>query len=486
MLSRAILSSTVLLAGNAAAANFLSNGLAVTPQMGWNTWNTFACDVDEDLLLSTARTLVDLGFRDAGYHYLVLDDCWSDGRTANGTLQPDATKFPNGMKYIADHIHTLGMGFGMYSDAGAYTCGMYAGSLGHETTDAKTFASWGVDYLKYDNCYNQGQSGTPQITYGRYKTMSDALNATGRPILYSMCNWGEDGPWNWAQTMANSWRMSGDIYDSFNTPDIRCPCTDAYDCLLPGYHCSVMNILNKQAAFPSKSQPGAWSDLDMLEIGNGRMNDDEYKLHMTMWAATKSPLIIGADVRSLDANAYSIYTNPAVLAISQDPTGSSIVRHWRYFVDPDDNGQGEISMWSGTLSQGDYILVLLNAANSSMSMNATLADIFIDNGGAKSTEAQQSWDLYDIWGNRIPNSTANLILDSNSTMAAMNITSYYWNATETSFADGIAANNSLLLGTKVGSVAALGTVMADVPRHGVVAYRMRPNGAPATRKRDEL
>lgn len=305
--------------------------------------------------------------------------------------------------------------------------------------------------------------------------------------------------------MANSWRMSGDIYDSFNTPDIRCPCTDAYDCLLPGYHCSVMNILNKQAAFPSKSQPGAWSDMDMLEIGNGGMNDDEYKLHMTMlvvqstyptvfpelttlrrWAATKSPLIIGADVRSLDANAYSIYTNPAVLAISQDPTGSSIVRHWRYFVDPDDNGQGEISMWSGTLSQGDYILVLLNAANSSMSMNATLADIFVDNGGAQSTEAQQSWDLYNIWGNRMPNSTANLILDSNSTMAAMNVTSYYWNATETSFADGIAANNSLLLGTKVGSVAPLGTVVADVPRHGVVAYRMRPNGTPATRKRDEL
>lgn len=166
-----------------------------------NTWNTFACDVDEDLLLSTAQTLVDLGFRDAGYHYLVLDDCWSNGRSANGTLQPDATKFPSGMKYIADHIHALGMGFGMYSDAGAYTCGMYAGSLGHETKDAQTFASWGVDYLKYDNCYNQGQSGTPQITYGRYKTMSDALNATGRPILYSMCNWGEDGPWNWAQSV---------------------------------------------------------------------------------------------------------------------------------------------------------------------------------------------------------------------------------------------------------------------------------------------
>lgn len=430
--------------------------------------------------------MVDLGFRDAGYHYLVLDDCWSNGRTSNGTLQPDTKKFPNGMKYIADHIHSLGMGFGMYSDAGAYTCGQYAGSLGHETTDAQTFASWGVDYLKYDNCYNEGQSGTPQITQARYKTMSNALNATGRSILYSMCNWGEDGPWNWAQTMANSWRMSGDIYDSFNRPDIRCPCTDAFDCELPGYHCSVMNILNKQAAFPSKSQPGAWSDMDMLEIGNGGMDDEEYKLHMTMWAAAKSPLIIGSDVRSLDANAYSIYLNPAILAISQDPTGSSIVRKWRYFLDPDSNGQGEISMWSGSLAQGDYILVLLNAANSSMSMNATLADIFEDNGGAQAPEAQESWDLYDLWANRMPNATANMILNANSTMAATNVTQYYWNATETSFADGIAANNTLLMGSLVGSVEALGTVTADVPRHGVMAYRMRSRGASSTRKRDEL
>lgn len=147
--------------------------------------------MDEELIISTARTLVDLGFRDAGYHYVVLDDCWSNGRYDNGTLRPDFTKFPNGMKYVADQIHALGMGFGMYSDAGLYTCGQYAGSLYHETEDATTFASWGVDYLKYDNCYNNGQSGTAQITAARYRTMSNALNATGRPIVYSLCNWGE-------------------------------------------------------------------------------------------------------------------------------------------------------------------------------------------------------------------------------------------------------------------------------------------------------
>lgn len=488
MFSKSLLGSIVLLAGDATAiTNLMYNGLASTPQMGWDNWNAFGCEVSEDLLLGTARRIVELGLRDAGYYYVVLDDCWSDGRYPNGTLRPDFTKFPNGMAQVADQLHTLGLGFGMYSDAGAYTCGMYEGSLGYEEQDATTFASWGVDYLKYDNCYNQGQSGTPQITQARYAKMSEALNATGRPILYSMCNWGEDGPWNWAQTIANSWRMSGDITDSFDEPDARCPCTNAYDCNLPGFHCSVMNILNKQANIPSKSQPGAWSDLDMLEVGNGGMNDEEYKLHMTMWAATKSPLIMGTDIRVLDAQALSIYLNPAILALSQDPTGSSVARRWRYLVDSGDNGQGEISMWSGSLSEGDYVMILLNAGNSSRSMNATLADVFFDDGGAKSTEAAQSWDLYDLWANRMPNSTASMILDTNSTAAAgMNLTSVYWNATQTSYADGIAANSSVLMGTYVGSVGPRGTVQAEVPRHGIVAYRMRPRGAAVSRRRDEL
>ena len=229
--------------------------------------------------------MVDYGLRDLGYNYVILDDCWSAGRTANGTLQPNMTRFPNGMGYVADKLHGMGLMFGMYSSAGLYTCAKYTASLGREVQDANTFASWGVDYLKYDNCYNEGQSGTSLITYNRYNAMSKALNQTGRPILYSLCNWGEDKPWNWAQTMSNSWRMSGDIYDSFDRPDARCPCTgdDGYDCQLPGFHCSVMNILNKMAAIQSKSQSGAVNDMDGLEIGNGGMSDDEYKLHFSMW-----------------------------------------------------------------------------------------------------------------------------------------------------------------------------------------------------------
>lgn len=178
--------------------------------------------------------MVELGLRDAGYDYVILDDCWSDGRYSNGSLKPDFSKFPNGMKHVADQIHALGLKYGMYSDAGKYTCGQYgrdtfapssrcrfgsvltktsAGSLGYETIDAQTFASWGVDYLKYDNCYNEGKSGTPQISYNRYNVMSKALNATGRPIFYSLCNWGEDGPWKVRET---------------NTVQICCVYTDVF------------------------------------------------------------------------------------------------------------------------------------------------------------------------------------------------------------------------------------------------------------------
>lgn len=227
--------------------------------------------MSEDLLLGTANKMVDIGLRDAGYQYVVLDDCWSNGRYENGSLRPDFTKFPNGMAHVADQVHNLGLLYGMYSSAGFYTCGQYEGSLGHEQVDASTFASWGVDYLKYDNCFNGGQSGTANISFARYERMSRALNATGRNILYSMCNWGQDHPWDWAYSIANSWRVSGDIYDKFDRPDVRCPCEgykEGADCWFPGYHCSVMNILNKMASYAHRGQPGGWNDLDALEVGN--------------------------------------------------------------------------------------------------------------------------------------------------------------------------------------------------------------------------
>jgi alpha-galactosidase len=446
------------------------NGLALTPQMGWNNWNAFACDVSANLLLTTGEKLVSLGLRDLGYNYVVLDDCWSNGRDENGMLVPHESKFPKGIKVVADGLHNLGLLFGMYSSAGSYTCQKYPGSLGHEQIDADTFASWDVDYLKYDNCYNDGQTGSPLISYNRYKAMSDALNSTGRPILYSMCNWGEDSPWNWASTIANSIRITGDIYDSFDRPDRRCPCNgDEFYCKLPGFHCSMMNVLNKASAVVHKSEPGCWNDLDMLEVGNGGMTDDEYKAHFSMWAIMKSPLLIGTDVRLLDAGALSIYANPAVIVINQDPAGTSVKRVWRYYVpDVDPYGEGEISMWTGSLDNGDQVVALLNAGNSDRQMNATLAEVFIDEGGERSLQTRCTWDIYDLWGNRLDDSVANQLLAGTVT-----VSDHLYNSTETSYRDGLNNDDPRLFGEKIGSVGPGGVISSMVPKHGIALYRLR-------------
>ncbi|KAI5121708.1 hypothetical protein M0805_002101 [Coniferiporia weirii] len=466
----------------------VENGLAVTPQMGWNAYNAFGCTSDEDLLLSSGQQVVALGFKDLGYTYVVQDDCWSAGRNSTGHLQANTTKFPNGMSYIAEKLHEMGLGFGIYSDAGSLTCGQYVGSLGNEVIDAQTWASWGVDYLKYDNCFNEGQSGTPLITFNRYKAMATALNATGRPILYSMCNWGEDFPWKWAQTVANSWRMSGDIFDTFDRPDQSCPCSgdEGIDCALPGFHCSMMNILNKVANFPDKGISGAWNDMDMLEVGNGGMTDEEYVTHFSFWAALKSPLIMSNNLQKITPSGYSILSNPAVLAVSQDPGSSPAFRRWRYFVnDTDEFGQGEIQMWSSSLSGGDTLVLLLNAGNSEREMNATLVDIFWNSGpGGTAPQVSQTWDVYDLWGNRMDNATAEQIIEAANQTVTSNLTSsvdpssigaqFRYNATAMGgYATGLAQNLTVLLGKKIGVVEPHGSLNATVPRHGVGMFRLR-------------
>ena len=258
----------------------VNNGLARTPQMGWNNWNSLGCDVSESLLLETSKVLVDAGLKDVGYQYVVLDDCWQDGRGEDGYIRSDDSKFPHGMKWVAQQLHHMGLLYGMYSSAGDMTCARYEGSLDHEEKDAKTWASWDVDYLKYDNCFHRGRFGYPEVSFNRYDKMAKALNATGRPILYSLCSWGEDYVHTWGMSIANSWRVSGDIYDHFNRPDDLCACDDARDphCVAPGSHCSVMNIINRAAPYVDRGQFGGWNDLDMLEVGQGGMNDEEYKV----------------------------------------------------------------------------------------------------------------------------------------------------------------------------------------------------------------
>ncbi|CAI4036664.1 hypothetical protein SMKI_15G5150 [Saccharomyces mikatae IFO 1815] len=445
------------------------NGLGLTPQMGWDNWNTFACDVSEQLLLNTADRISEIGLKDLGYKYVILDDCWSSGRNSNGTLVADKNKFPNGMDHVARHLHNNNFLFGMYSSAGEYTCAGYPGSLGHEQEDAEFFARNGVDYLKYDNCYNKGKFGTPETSYKRYKAMSDALNKTGRPIFYSLCNWGQDLTFYWGSDIANSWRMSGDIYPEFDRPDSRCPCDgDQYDCSYAGFHCSIMNILNKAAPMGQNAGIGGWNDLDNLEVGVGNLTDDEEKAHFSMWAMVKSPLIIGADVNHLKESSYSIYSQASVIAINQDPKGVPATRVWRHYVSQTDKyGKGEIQLWSCPLDNGDQVIALLNGSNKKRPMNASLEDIFFDSY-LGSEELSSSWDIYDLWANRIDNTIASNILKNNKVT-----NSSLYNATELSYKEGLSKNDTRLFGVQIGTVSPGGLLNTTVPAHGVALYRLR-------------
>jgi alpha-galactosidase len=280
----------------ASVAFALDNGLGLTPQMGWNSWNHFGCNINENLIKQTADAFVSTGLASHGYIYLNLDDCWeAPQRDSNGNLYGNPSTFPNGMKSLGDYIHSKGLKYGVYSDAGYKTCAGRPASLGYETQDANTWASWGVDYLKYDNCNTDGSP--PEK---RYPVMRDALNASGRPIFFSMCEWGVDNPATWAGDVGNSWRTTGDISDSWS---------------------SMIGKFDENAPLYSYAHTGAWNDPDMLEVGNGGMTTDEYTTHFSLWAAMKSPLLIGCDVTTMSTATKTILTNDEVIAINQDKLG---------------------------------------------------------------------------------------------------------------------------------------------------------------------
>src|SRR5215216_4521458 len=266
----------------------LENGLARTPPMGFNNWNTTACraDFNEAMVLGIADIFVNRGLRDVGYQYVNLDDCWAlPQRDANGNLVPDPVRFPRGIRYLADYVHARRLKLGIYTSAGTKTCNVagFPGALGHEYQDAALFASWGVDYLKYDNCNNQGVDA--QL---RYTTMRDALKATGRDIVYSICEWGQNDPWLWAADVGHLWRTTGDISDNFG---------------------SMLNILRQNAPLAQYAGPGHWNDSDMLEVGNGGMSDSEYRSHFSLWAIMAAPLLIGSDIRDASRETMDILEN---------------------------------------------------------------------------------------------------------------------------------------------------------------------------------
>jgi len=273
----------------------LDNGLGRTPQMGWNSWNHFQCNVNETLIRNTAFAIAHSPLKDAGYIYVNIDDCWAKSRNEYGFVEADPNAFPSGMKALAEYVHSLGLKFGLYSDAGSYTCAYRPGSLGYEKNDAISYAYWGVDYLKYDNC---NADDDPPIT--RYQVMRDALNATGRHIFFSMCEWGVDDPASWAPQVGNSWRTTSDIQDEWG---------------------NMLNNLDVNNLWADQAGPGGWNDPDMLEVGNGGMTTTEYKSHFSLWAMIKAPLLIGCDVTALSGEMLSILTNPEVIEVNQDPLG---------------------------------------------------------------------------------------------------------------------------------------------------------------------
>jgi alpha-galactosidase len=294
----------VLLAAFAAVAQKNEN-LALTPPMGWNSWNKFGCDVDENLIRATADALVSSGMKDAGYVYVVIDDCWHGERDRQGFIQPDAKRFPSGMKALGDYIHAKGLKFGIYSDVGAKTCGGRPGSRGREYQDAQTYAGWGVDYLKYDWCNSEGIN-----PIGAYTTMRDALYATGRPIVLSICEWGDNKPWEWGKPIGHLWRTTGDITHCWN-------CEENHGSWSSW---GIMRILDKQQGLRKYAGPGHWNDPDMMEVGNG-MSAAEDRAHFSMWAMLAAPLIAGNDVRKMSAETRGTLTNKEVIAVNQDALG---------------------------------------------------------------------------------------------------------------------------------------------------------------------
>ncbi|CZS95349.1 related to alpha-galactosidase precursor [Rhynchosporium agropyri] len=485
------------------SAQAVSNGLAITPPMGWNNWNSLACDVSEDLLLSTSKILIETGLQDLGYDHVVLDDCWQAPRGDDGYVTANKEKFPNGMKHVSDELHSVGFKFGMYSSAGEMTCARFAGSLDYETQDAENFAAWGVDFLKYDNCYHMGRMGTPKLSFDRFKVMADALKATGRNIALSLCSWGEDyvhtqvslfrlvrngmlwvwlGTFGvWGMSIANAWRMSGDIYDSFTRPDVLCGCdtknpADPF-CIAPGTHCSVLFILNKVAPFADRSIPGGWSDLDMLEVGQGGMTDEEYKAHFALWAALKSPLMLGNDLRTMTSSTLSIVNNPAIIALSQDPHGRSATRvAQNTSVPKDEYGVGETHIWSGQLENGDQVVILLNAAGENLEMSASLVEIFTASGPHGSApQVKLAWEVWDLWADRMSEKDAQSILDAETATKRKQILANmkWYNSTEISYKEGLEKGDERLFGKKVGVIQPKGKWDVVVEKHSAKVYRFR-------------
>ena len=353
------------------------SGLAETPPMGWNSWNIYACDINESLVKEVAKAMVDRGLKDAGYEYVVIDDCWHGERDSLGFITADPVKFPSGIKALADYVHSLGLKFGIYSDAGWKTCGGRPGSRGYEFQDAMKYAEWGVDYLKYDWCNTEGLKAE-----GAYLTMRDALYKAGRPILFSMCEWGDNKPWKWAKDIGHMWRTTGDIYDDF------------YGELNHGTWSSwgILNILDMQEGLREYAGPGHWNDPDMMEVGND-MTLNESRAHFSMWCMLAAPLIAGTSIQNASKEIISILTNKEAIAINQDKLGIQGFKESR--ID-------SLEIWYKPLINGDWAVCFLNrdAVVKNIDYNWIEKDINDDFAKRKTNFKEIAYDIRDVWAKK--------------------------------------------------------------------------------------
>lgn len=360
-----LLAAIMLCAVSLTNAYSLDNGLARTPPMGWNSWNKFACDVNEQLIREMADAMVTSGMKDAGYVYLVIDDCWQIDRDAQGNILPDPHRFPSGMKALADYVHSRGLKFGLYSDAGTLTCQKRPGSRGYEFQDARQYAAWGVDYLKYDWC-STGTQNAP----ASYSIMRDALLKAGRPIVFSICEWGTSKPWLWAKDVGNLWRTTGDIQD-------------CWDCKRDWGGMGVVHILDLQDGLESYAGPGHWNDPDMLEVGNEGMTITEYRAHFSLWCILAAPLMAGNDLRNMTNEVKEILTNREVIAVDQDSLGMQGRRVKRH---------GDREVWAKQLADGGRAVVLFNRGPKSQEISVSWTEI----GYPQHVAAQ----VRDLWAHK--------------------------------------------------------------------------------------
>jgi alpha-galactosidase len=363
--------------------------LAKTPPLGWNSWNRFGCNIDEATVRRQADAMVSSGLSAAGYEYIVIDDCWHGERDKDGFIQAHPQHFPGGMKKVADYVHGKGLSFGIYSDAGSKTCGGKPGSRGHEYQDALSYSRWGVDYLKYDWC-NSDDLSAP----GAYQTMSAALRAAGRPVVFSLCEWGKNEPWKWAAPIGHLWRTTGDI-------------TDCFDCVVDHgtwKSWGVLQILDKQEGLRAYAGPGHYNDPDMLEVGNG-MTLAEDRAHFSMWAMLAAPLIAGNDLSSMSKETLSVLGNAEVIRVDQDPL---VIQAFRYLT------LGDLEVWMKPLEKGELAVAFLNRGKAAEPVTFDWADHgFKDDASQRAFDFEkQTYRIRDLWAHRDLENTGKAITGS--------------------------------------------------------------------------